>query len=118
MNKVIAEDKLEWTSRMKVNLIELYKKNVCLWNRKDPSYRDKKLRDEVLEKIANEFDTNTNEIKRKIHNLRNQFNQEYQKVLKINKDGAEDDVKWVYYDMLKFILDGRSVRFSYVSDIF
>lgn len=110
-----TDHKIEWTSRMKVDLIDLYKKNVCLWNRKFPSYRNKKLRESVLDDIAKYFNTNSIEIKRKIHNLRNQFNQEYQKVLKSHKEGAEEDVKWIYYDMMKFILDGRGERISYVS---
>lgn len=101
--------KIDWTPRMTVQFIEMYKKNNCLWDRSSAGYRIRSQREQALEEIAKHFETSVTEIKRKVHNLRNQFNQEFLKIIKSHKEGGEYESKWLYFQPLKFIVTGNSV---------
>lgn len=98
--------KLEWTQMMIKNLITLYEANPCLWNPLDENYKDRPRRDKSLRAIASFFNTSVDEIRRKIHNLRNQFSQECNKFIKSRKPGtnvSDFKTKWIHFDSLKFI---------------
>lgn len=65
--------------------------------------------------MAAKFETTTDEISRKIHNLRNQFNNELKKVSKKKSGQGTDDLytsKWPYYKYLLFLQSGLICRSS------
>lgn len=112
------ELKINWLPRMTAQFIESYKRNNCLWDRGCPGYRNRNKREQALEEIASEFDTSVTEVKRKIHNLRNQFNQEFLKIIKSHKEGGDYESKWIHFQALKFIVTGNTAsRNNYVSKI-
>lgn len=72
-----------WTSEQNLKFVELYKDQTNVWNCLDPSYKNRDLRKASLEHIRKELGlTDTNEVTKKIKNLRSTYNQE---VLKIEK---------------------------------
>lgn len=113
----MSEEKKVWTNEEIRMLIYFYEENPVLWNVRSPSYRNRNTKQEALKLIATKFNTDVNEITRKLHNLRSQFMQEIKKT-KSKKSGAGSDEvyisKWPYFSALKFI--ERSVDNSETTD--
>lgn len=110
--KEFSPTKMEWSPQLTEQLIEMYKDCQCLWNTTHKWYRERNKRECTYQRIATSFNTSSLEIKRKIHNLRNQFNQEtikYKKKPKDN-DGELQIPRWTYYDSLKFIKTGQATN--------
>jgi hypothetical protein len=84
-----------WTSEQNLKFVVLYKNQTNLWNCLDPSYKNRDLRKASLEHIRNELGlTDTNEVTKKIKNLRSTYNQE---VLKIEKSKKKVEVALMRY---------------------
>ncbi|CAH1110534.1 unnamed protein product [Psylliodes chrysocephalus] len=58
--------------------------------------------------IAEKFDTTEAEVQRKLHNLRTQANQEWNKIKKRKSGQGTDEIyssSWEYFESLKFLVD-------------
>lgn len=96
---------IKWGHEETVRLIELYAKECPeLWDAKHLLYKDRTAK--VLKQtfLANHFNTTTEEINRKIHNLRTQFNGELRKLKKRRKESKEEpQSRWEYFENLSFL---------------
>ncbi|XP_013106915.2 uncharacterized protein LOC106086690 [Stomoxys calcitrans] len=101
-------------SREKINqLIELYKKNECLWNHWHESYKNKEKRNRAIKEICIALRITKFDFGKKIHNLRNQFNTEMKKWEQRMEEagGVPDNVdgntaircKWIHFESLMFL---------------
>ena len=63
--------KKEWTCDEVKELIGLYEAHPALWDVSINEYRNKELKNEILNKFAETFKCTSLEIGRKLHNLRN-----------------------------------------------
>nr|CAI5827017.1 unnamed protein product [Callosobruchus analis] len=96
-------DKKEWLKSEIVDLIDIYHKKPELWDVESKLYNSKTRKQVALGEIAEKFQTRIDEVKRKIHNLRNQFKSELKK---IKTKSSPDDVyspKWPYFKSLLFL---------------
>lgn len=101
--------KFNWTSENTMKLIECMEKECKeLWDTKNPSYRDRLVRQRKLEFLGDTFGTTSEEISRKIHNLRSQFNNELRKIKRRQSSTGEGTALggsgWEYFDALSFLL--------------
>ncbi|XP_013190432.2 uncharacterized protein LOC106134838 isoform X1 [Amyelois transitella] len=111
------EPKSIWTSENTLKLIETMEKECKeLWDVKHPLNRDRLARQEKHEYLASMFATTAEEISRKIHNLRSQFNNELRKIKRrqmtslsgggeLSSGGGSG---WEYFDALSFLLRAPS----------
>ncbi|CAH2012199.1 unnamed protein product [Acanthoscelides obtectus] len=87
-------------------LIELYESHYNLWDCSSERYKNRNLRKSAMDEIASKLGVSAQDVKEKIHNLRCQF-QTINRKRKNTKSGqaAGDnfEVKWEFYDALKFI---------------
>lgn len=98
-----------WTSEQNIKFVELYKDQTNLWNCLDPNYKNRDLRKASLEHIRMELGLqDTNEVTKKIKNLRSTYNQELLKIEKSKKSGCGTDdiykpsIKW--FDAMDYIM--------------
>ncbi|KAJ8958625.1 hypothetical protein NQ318_016349 [Aromia moschata] len=71
-------------------------------------YRDRVKKQKALKFIAEKFDATEAEIQRKLHNLRTQENQEWNKMKKRKSGQGTNDTynsSWEYFESLKFLVD-------------
>ncbi|XP_055634451.1 uncharacterized protein LOC129774656 [Toxorhynchites rutilus septentrionalis] len=99
-------DKKEWMRAEIEKLIRMYKATPELWDCTSKYYKDRTRRTNALREMAHELRTNVDEVQRKIHNLRNQFNTEFKKT-GTAKSGPNSDERyvsrWPYYNSLRFL---------------
>lgn len=87
-----------------MKLIKTLEKNCPeLWNSKHAGYKDKIARQMKLEYLADMFGTTVEEISRKLHNLRSQYNNELRKIKKKQGEGAAAVSVWDYFEALAFL---------------
>lgn len=105
--------RINWSSENTLKLISLLK-NDCreLWDTKHPLNKGRTARNARHEFLAEVFQTTTDEISRKIHNLRAQFHSELRKI-KRRQSGGDDWVvggrsSWEYFDALAFLVPAPS----------
>lgn len=98
-----------WTSEQNVKFMKLYKDQTNLWNCLDPTYKNRVLRKASLEHIRMELGLiDTNEVTKKIKNLRSTYNQEILKIEKSKKSRSGTDeiykpsIKW--FDSMDYIM--------------
>lgn len=96
-----AKCKLYWTTENTIKLIETMEKECReLWDPKNPLNRDRNTRQAKFEYLAEVIGTTSEEISRKVHNLRTQFNNELRKI----KRGQVVRSGWEYFDALSFLM--------------
>jgi len=98
-------DKKEWLKSEIDQLINMYHNKPELWDVKSKVYKDRVKKRDALDEIATTFET-VEEITRKIHNLRNQFNSEFKKTTKKKSGQGSDELytsKWPYFKSLLFL---------------
>lgn len=116
------KNQIIWHREDVVHLIELYKDNVCLWQVKHYSYKNRNARDAALRKILDCLkkqmpDVTSSDIKKKkLHTLRSQYRREMKLVKESSKSGAgaEEIYKpklWCF-DAFGFLYDGEEIRES------
>ncbi|XP_076037095.1 uncharacterized protein LOC143022656 [Oratosquilla oratoria] len=108
-----------WSKALTSTLIDLYRKNPCLWNVKLKCYKNRDKRITAVKAIAAEMrehgtSVTTDDIKKKIDTLRNQYRRECKKVKNSLKSGAgSDDIcvpkLWCFYDLI-FLHDSENPR--------
>lgn len=89
-----------------LKLIEMYKQNECLWNIHTPMYKKYELKQMAWDKIAKEFNTNVDNVKKKIKFLRTTFSSEKKKVDHSMKTGRALDIyvpSLFYYNDISFL---------------
>ncbi|KAK9685271.1 Alcohol dehydrogenase transcription factor Myb/SANT-like [Popillia japonica] len=93
-------EKREWLKNEIDELINMYHNKPELWDVTSKGYKDRVKKRDALSDIAEKFETTVEEITRKIHKLRNQFNSEFKKVGKKKSGQSADEVytsKWPYF---------------------
>ncbi|OWR50266.1 uncharacterized protein LOC116767690 [Danaus plexippus] len=106
-NQVKREPRWHWTQENTLKLIEAFEKDCKeLWDTKHPLNRDKNARHAKHEYLANMFETTSDEISRKLHNLRTQFNNELRKIKRkqAGGEGERGNSGWEYFDSLAFLM--------------
>ncbi|RVE54830.1 hypothetical protein evm_000597 [Chilo suppressalis] len=98
-----------WTSENTNKLIEALEKECKeLWDAKHPLHKHRWARQAKHEYLASMFGTTSEEITRKIHNLRTQLNNELRKIRRRQSGGGEGTSAggsgWEYFDALSFLM--------------
>ncbi|XP_031327793.1 uncharacterized protein LOC116159041 isoform X2 [Photinus pyralis] len=102
----MADVKKEWLKAEIEELIIMYQGKPVLWDVKSNIYKNRVKKQDAYQEMAEEFNTTVEEIQRKIHNLRNQFNSEFKKSKKKQSGQGTDELyvsKWPYYNLLLFL---------------
>lgn len=68
----MAQKNKEWAKEDVIKLISMYKEHSILWNTQCIDYRNREKKQKILQKFATKFSCTSDEIQRKLHNLRNQ----------------------------------------------
>ena len=99
----------------KIKLIQFYRDNAELWDSANPYYKNKEKRDELKQKMYEEFDGkfNAEHLEKCYHSLRSCMLRE---IKKVNSNG-DTGKKWKFYDDMDFISnDGgkekKKIQFS------
>lgn len=103
-----------WSKNETNDLISKYREFEELWNVKSENFRNRRIKKVALESLSKHSNTTIEEVKRKLHNLRNQFRAELQKTVpKINSEIENDlnyDGKWEFFYSLFFLRDQMQCR--------
>lgn len=97
----------EWSREETFNLISIYEKSSVLWDVKNSEYRNRDRKNKIIQEMAENFQCSSEEIQRKLHNLRNQMSQELRKMVKKKNRNGTDEVdisNWPYFSALKFLI--------------
>nr|XP_019964680.1 PREDICTED: uncharacterized protein LOC109643874 [Paralichthys olivaceus] len=108
-----AESRCHWSEAKVQQLISFYSERSCLWNHKSESYRNRLLRQSLLETLSGLLSDNesvpftVDDIKTKFRNLRTIFQREHKAVSSNKTCGSEDFYlpKWKHYRDLMFLCD-------------
>lgn len=118
--KMSAEEKqnnLKLSRKFLTQFLELYKESPCLWDRQDPDYKKKKIRNEAigrLTQLVNNYDPKATRVHvlRKIESLRSCVRREHHKVqFSIRNNLLYEPNLW-YYHLLSFVFDDRDGKKS------
>ena len=105
----VSKKKLNFEGIDIKTLINFYHSNPSLWNHNLAEYRDRDLRDVLLEKCVDEFDNRftKEEIKQQWHNLMTTYKRENlrQEASKTSGSGTRDTyvTSWEYFNSMAFI---------------
>lgn len=108
------EKKRVWSKEDTIDLVNYFEGFPELWQIKSKIYRDRIKKQKALIFIAEKFGTTEGEIQRKLHNLRTQANQEWNKIKKrkSGEGGTDDEIytsSWEYFESLKFLIDQNTI---------
>lgn len=104
----MPEKTQKWKPKQIIYLIELIKEKPCLWNVNVKDYRDKSKRHKALMDIAKRFHVSTEQIKKKLFNMRIQYMHERRKLQRIEREtGEQCKPVWQYYNNLHFIYENN-----------
>ncbi|CAG4908569.1 unnamed protein product [Colias eurytheme] len=96
-------DRPHWNSENTMKLIETMERECKeLWDTSHPLNKVRTARQTKYEYLATMFGTTAEEISRKVHNLRTQFNNELRKI-KRKQGGVPEVSGWEYFDALLFL---------------
>lgn len=112
----------KWSDDEHLKVVQFYRKEVCLWNIRSPSYRNKEMRLVALQNICNEMNIeglDTEDVKNKIKTLRSTYYLECDKIKKSSRPGVGGNVyvpkmKW-FSELHDFIKDVAVKRKKSVS---
>lgn len=91
-----------WSSENTMKLIKTLERDCKeLWDTTHPLNKVKSARHLKVKYLANVFATSPEEISRKVHNLRTQFNNELRKIKR--KSGSPEASSWEYFESLAFL---------------
>ncbi|XP_068191290.1 uncharacterized protein [Antennarius striatus] len=108
-----AESRCHWHETKVQQLISFYAEHSCLWNHRSENYRNKLLRQTLLETLSSLLSDSepvsftVEDIKTKFRNLRTIFQREHKAVSSNKTCGSEDFYfpKWRHYRELMFLCD-------------
>lgn len=100
------DEKKLWSMVETNQLISMYASRPELWNAKSKHYKNRIKKRQAFDEIAQTFSVTVDEIYRKMHNLRTQFNNELRKTKRSTDQPVGEPYvsKWPYFDSLKFLL--------------
>ncbi|XP_031711786.1 uncharacterized protein LOC116388245 [Anarrhichthys ocellatus] len=112
-SRLSADSRCHWNEAKVQQLISFYSEHSCLWNHKSESYRNRLLRQSLLETLSGVLSDNESapftveDIKTKFRNLRTIFQREHKAVSSNKTCGSEDFYlpKWKHYRELMFLCD-------------
>ncbi|KAM7369374.1 hypothetical protein PAMP_013646 [Pampus punctatissimus] len=112
-SRLISDSRCHWNEAKVQQLISFYSEHSCLWNHKSESYRNRLLRQSLLETLSSLLSDNepvpftVEDIKTKFRNLRTIFQREHKAVRSNKTCGSEDFYlpKWKHYRELMFLCD-------------
>ncbi|XP_044190329.1 uncharacterized protein LOC122968881 [Thunnus albacares] len=112
-SRLISDSRCHWNEAKVQQLISFYSEHSCLWNHKSESYRNRLLRQSLLETLSSLLSSNepvpftVEDIKTKFRNLRTIFQREHKAVSANKTCGSEDFYlpKWRHYRELMFLCD-------------
>lgn len=106
MNKKASpQTQIIWDKKKTMLLISKYNAAPILWDPNCKTYRNRELKSKAFDDLAKNMKMSKKEVQRKLHNLRTQYNTE---VRKLQKNGKSSEVKWEYFDAIKFINGGSN----------
>jgi hypothetical protein len=97
-----------WRKEEIFALIEAYRSMPELWDPSNEGYKDRRRKVNAIESIARNFDTSTDEVNRKFHNLRTQLNSELRKLRRTKSDGKDRKCTWEFFSALGFLVTSSS----------
>ncbi|XP_024124316.1 uncharacterized protein LOC112144189 isoform X1 [Oryzias melastigma] len=116
-SRLSADPRCLWSEAKTQQLISFYSEHTCLWNHKSGNYKNRLLRQSLLETLSRLLSENepvaftgichVEDIKTKFRNLRTVFQREH-KVVSSNKTCGSEDFylcKWKHYHELMFLCD-------------
>lgn len=98
--------KFDWTRDKIKLLISSLEELPHLWDVSQIDYKNRLKRTASIEQLAQQFNTDSGEISRKLHNLRTQFNNELRKSRKRKSGQGVDEIytsKWEFFEALQFM---------------
>ncbi|CAL1688681.1 unnamed protein product [Lasius platythorax] len=98
--------KFDWTKNKTKLLISLLEKLPHLWDVSQADYKNRSKRTASIEQLAQQFNTDSGEVGRKLHNLMTQFNNELRKTRKRKNGQGSGEVyisKWEFFEALQFM---------------
>ncbi|XP_037609575.1 uncharacterized protein LOC119478725 [Sebastes umbrosus] len=112
-SRLSSDSRCHWNEAKVQQLIAFYSGHSCLWNHKSESYRNRLLRQSLLETLSSLLSDNESvpftveDIKTKFRNLRTIFQREHKAVSSNKTCGSEDFYlpKWKHYRELMFLCD-------------
>ncbi|CAJ1071098.1 uncharacterized protein LOC117830886 [Xyrichtys novacula] len=112
-SRLSSDARCQWNEAKIQQLISFYAEHSCLWNHKSESYRNRLLRQSLLEMLSSILSENhpvpftVEDIKTKFRNLRTIFQREHKAVSSNKTCGSEDFYlpKWKHYRDLMFLCD-------------
>ncbi|XP_038590017.1 uncharacterized protein LOC119914650 [Micropterus salmoides] len=112
-SRLSTDSRCHWNEDKVQQLISFYSEHSCLWNHKSESYRNRLLRQSLLETLSSLLSDNepvpftVEDIKTKFRNLRTIFQREHKAVSSNKTCGSEDFYlpKWKHYRELMFLCD-------------
>ncbi|XP_078811699.1 uncharacterized protein LOC101159687 isoform X3 [Oryzias latipes] len=108
-----ADPRCLWSEAKTQQLISFYSEHSCLWNHKSANYKNRLLRQSLLETLSRLLSEDqpvaftVEDIKTKFRNLRTVFQREH-KVVSSNKTCGSEDFylpKWKHYHQLMFLCE-------------
>ncbi|XP_016894146.2 uncharacterized protein LOC103389356 isoform X2 [Cynoglossus semilaevis] len=111
--RLSAESVCNWSEVKVQQLISFYSEHSCLWNHRSESYRNRLLKQSLLETLSSLLSENepvpftVHDIKAKFRSLRTVFQREHKAVSSNKTCGSEDFYlpKWKYFSELMFLCD-------------
>lgn len=98
---------MEWSNEQVSDLIDTYRERPVLWDSRLPEHKDRDKRHEALLEISMLFETDKEEIERKLKNLLSHFARENkkEKEIRTTKNGSSIcyKSKWFAYDSMQFL---------------
>ncbi|XP_061554245.1 uncharacterized protein LOC133413642 isoform X1 [Phycodurus eques] len=110
---LISDSRCQWNETKVHQLISFYSEHDCLWNYKSERYRNKLMKQSLLETLSSLLSNNeqhsftVEDIKTKFRNLRTIFQREHKTVNSNKTCGSEDFYvpKWKHYRELMFLCE-------------
>ncbi|XP_072228396.1 uncharacterized protein [Leuresthes tenuis] len=111
--RLMADSRCLWSEAKVQQLISFYSEHGCLWNHRSENYRNRLLRQSLLETLSSLLSENepapftVEDVKTKFRNLRTIFQREHKAVSSNKTCGSEDFYlpKWKHYHELMFLCD-------------
>ena len=91
-----------WTHEDVEALLRLWQEHEFLYQRKHEFYRDHEERVQALDSIAKHFDTNVEEVKKKMNSLQSYFCQ-LRSLSRSTPPAKRKRITWIWYDRMKFL---------------
>ena len=107
---------MEWTDKVCLQLIHLYKLRPILWDPTDPQYKMGKKKLDFWTEISKELKLDVNEVKKKMDSLLASFRRERQREASSGRSGAGTDEiyhsNWFAFEEMKFLNDKFKPRIT------